>query len=144
MRQLLLAFTTAASFVINAQTPIDQLQKNNLKFLESKEGEGFEFRSQIITEFDAENASQNVNIKLSEQYTYIIGALGDANVPQVNLSINPSNKAQIEAHSTDENLIGQAFLLTPNKSGKFKISINAEGLGEVDKGFISFMVLRKE
>jgi len=126
-----------------AQTPIDGLQKQNLSYLESQEADGYEFRSQIITEFDLANASQNVNIQLSEGFNYIITALGDSNISSVKLDIRPSKSAEIKPLTLNESLVGQSFMLEPSKSGKFRISIAASGLSASRKGFISFMVLRK-
>lgn len=144
MKILSLFFLALASSIsAMAQTPIDGLQKQNLNYLESRESEGYEFRSQIITEFDQANASQNVNIKLTTGFTYIILALGDSNIPSIDLSIKPSQNAKIESLNLDQTLAGQSYELTPSKSGNFKIAINAGGLGEGKKGFISFMVLRK-
>ena len=140
---LIISFVSILSTLTNAQTPIDELQKQNLSYLEARESEGFEFRSQIITEFDEANASQNVNIKLSKNFTYTIVALGDSNIPQIELDIKPSKNAQMESLTVGPKLAGQSFLVTPSKSGNFKISINALGLDASQKGFISFMVLRK-
>lgn len=144
MRSILLSFTTLFSVIAFSQTPIDRLQKINLDYLESQEKEGFEFRSQIITEFDQAHASQNVNIKLSEDFTYVIVALGDSNVPGIELEIKPSKNAKMESLDLKEGIAGQSFLLTPSKSGRFKISINTNGLEASEKGFVSFMVLRKD
>ena len=143
MKSLLFLTATLFSTFVNAQTPIDGLQKQNISFLESQENEGFEFRSQIITEFDQARASQNVNIKLSKEYTYIVVALGDSNIPDIDLDIKPLTKAKMEAMPTDGNLAGESHLVTPTKSGRFKITINASGLESAKTGFISFMVLRK-
>jgi len=141
----LLSFTffITTVFVTLAQTPIDDLQKQNIDFLEIQESKGYEFRSQIITEFDPAHASQNVNIKLSTGFTYVIVALGDSNIPAIGLAIKPSTKSKIVPLEIGEELVGQSFLLTPSKSGNFKISINALNLKASEKGFISFMVLRK-
>ena len=128
---------------LTAQTPIDELQKQNLSFLEGQERDGYAFRSQIITEFDAAHASQNVNIKLSESYTYVIVALGDSNIPEISLDIKPAKGAKMELISNDSGLAGQSFRLEPSRSGKFKISINTSGLSGDQRGFVSFMVLRK-
>ena len=133
----------AISFIAMAQTPIDGLQKQNLKYLESLESDGYEFRSQIITEFDQANASQNVNINLSKDYTYIVVALGDSNIPAIGLEIKPENKAAIKANALSQGMTGQSFQLVPEKSGRFKFSINVTGLNASKKGFVSFMVLRK-
>ena len=138
-----LTLLLACSFGAFSQTPIDNLQKQNLQYLELQESEGYEFRSQIITEFDESNASQNVNIKLSEEFTYIIVAIGDSNIPTIDLDIKPANGAKMEALKINSDLAGQSFRLAPSKSGGFKISINATGLSATQKGFISFMVLRK-
>ncbi|MEM6829601.1 MAG: hypothetical protein AAF551_03735 [Bacteroidota bacterium] len=127
----------------HAQTPIDGLQKNNLKLLESLENEGYEFRSQIITEFDEAHASQDVNIKLSSDYTYVIVALGDSNIPKITLQVKPSRKATLENLTSTDELTGKFLKLAPIKSGRFKISINATELKASGRGFISFMVLRK-
>ena len=140
---LLLCIAVASSVVAMAQTPIDELQKQNLSYLESREGEGYEFRSQIITEFNLAHASQSVNIKLSKGFTYIIYALGDSNIPKIKLDIKPSKNTPMESLALDQTLAGQAFSLVPSQSGRFKISINAQGLEASDTGFISFMVLRK-
>ncbi len=126
---------------LKAQTPIGDLQKRNTAQMEALEKDGYEFRSQIITEFDAENASQDVNIKLNSEYTYLIVALGDSNIPDVDLAIKPESKAKITEQSTGGT--GKSYMLEPSKSGKFKISINVSGLNASKKGFISFMVLRK-
>ena len=126
-----------------AQTPIDKLQKQNVAYLEQQENEGYEFRSQIITEFDQSNASQNVNIKLSEGFTYIIVAIGDSNIPELDLSIKPAGGAKMESLNMSSDLVSKSFKLTPSKSGRFKISIDVEELNASQKGFISFMVLRK-
>lgn len=141
----LFSFVVVCTVVFNAfaQTPIDDLQKQNLNFLEQQESEGHEFRSQIITEFDQNNAEQNVNISLSKDFTYIIVALGDSNIPAINLGIKPSKGAVIKPFSLEGTKNGQAFQLNPSRSGKFKITIKANELGVNDKGFISFMVLRK-
>ncbi len=141
----LFSFVVVCTVVFNAfaQTPIDDLQKQNLNFLEQQESEGYEFRSQIITEFDQNNAEQNVNISLSKDFTYIIVALGDSNIPTINLGIKPSKGAAIKPFSLEGTKNGQAFQLNPSRSGKFKITIKANELGVNDKGFISFMVLRK-
>ncbi len=140
---LFLSALMVVSVMAMAQTPIDGLQKQNLKYLEFQESEGYEFRSQIITEFDAANASQNVNIKLTDDYSYVIVAIGDSNIPGIELEIKPSGNANTESLSLEEGLAGQSYRLTPSKSGRFKISINATGLSPSQKGFISFMVLRK-
>lgn len=131
-------------FSAAAQTPIDGLQKQNLDFLEYQEDQGYEFRSQIITEFDRENAEQNVNINLSKDFSYIIVALGDSNIPAVNLDIKPANGAEMEPYNLKDPKKGRAIQLMPTKSGKFKITIGADDLGPNDRGFISFMVLRKQ
>lgn len=138
----LLSFMLLFSVAAFAQTPIDGLQKQNLAYLESQESEGYEFRSQIITEFDLANASQDVNIKLSKDYTYVIVALGDSNIPKIALDIKPSKNAKMESLAI-EGGAGQSFKLSPTKSGRFKISINVSDLSEGQTGFISFMVLRK-
>ncbi len=139
----LLSFMLLFSVAVFAQTPIDGLQKQNLAYLESQESEGYEFRSQIITEFDLANASQDVNIKLSKDYTYVVVALGDSNIPKIALDIKPSKNAKMESLSIDGSAAGQSFKLSPTKSGRFKISINVSDLDEGQTGFISFMVLRK-
>ncbi len=127
-----------------AQTPIDDLQKQNLKYLELQESDGYEFRSQIITEFDNQNASQDVNIKLDANFTYIVVALGDKNIPKVDLEVRPEKKATIqELSDVDSQVSGKSYTVKPNKSGRYKISINVSGLDVSKKGFISFMVLRK-
>lgn len=127
-----------------AQTPIDDLQKRNLDFLKSKESKGYEFRSQIITEFDQANASQDVNIKLSKEYTYIVIALGDSNLQKIGLDIKPANNAKIEPLVLEQKSSSySSYQLEPSKSGRFKISINVIELEAAQKGFISFMVLRK-
>ena len=144
MKPLLLIAAYFSFSILVAQTPIDELQKQNIQYLESQENEGYAFRSQIITEFDAAHASQNVNIKLSQEYTYIVVALGDSNIPGINLDIKPVSKAKMETMPLDDNLAGAAHLVTPSKSGRFKITINAAGLEGSKTGFISFMVLRKD
>jgi hypothetical protein len=138
-----LAFVFTAVFTVSAQTPIDDLQKQNLSFLEAQESEGYEFRSQIITEFDQANASQNVNISLSKDYNYLIVALGDSNIPAISLGIKPAKGASIDPFDLGDTSASQAYRLAPSKSGKFKITISANDLGATEKGFISFMVLRK-
>ncbi|MBC6400138.1 MAG: hypothetical protein GDA51_09545 [Ekhidna sp.] len=143
MKSILFSIVVLFSVKVFAQTPIDELQKNNISYLELQESEGFEFRSQIITEFDSNNASQNVNIKLSKDFIYIVVALGDSNIPKISLDIKPANNAKMESMMPDESLTGQSFLVTPSKSGRFKISINAIGLEASRSGFISFMILRK-
>ena len=125
---LAFAFSLILSASVFAQTPIDGLQKQNLNFLESQENEGYEFRSQIITEFDAAHASQNVNIKLSKGFNYIIVAIGDSNIPAIDLSIKPAKGAALESIDIGSDLAGQAYNVAPNKSGQFKISINAQYL----------------
>lgn len=140
-----ITFLTLFMFVASlsiAQTPIDGLQKNNLEYLESKEGEGYEFRSQIITEFDQAHASQDVNIKLSKDYTYVVVAIGDSNIPEVSLAIKTAKNASTNELQLKNGVAGQAVELKPGKSGRFKISINAK-LSAGKTGFISFMVLRK-
>lgn len=144
MKSIFFFFTFLASSVVSiAQTPIDGLQKENLKYLESQESEGYEFRSQIITEFDQAHASQDVNIKLSKDYTYIVVAMGDSNIPKIELDIKPVKNAKTESLAAGQNQVGQYFQVVPTKSGRFKISINVAGLQASQKGFISFMVLRK-
>jgi len=143
MKSILFFTTTLFSIMAFAQTPIGELQKNNISYLELQESEGFEFRSQIITEFDRAHASQNVNIKLSRDFTYIIVALGDSDIPEIGLAIKPSKSTKMQAMLLDKSLTGQSFLVTPSRSGQFKISINAIGLDASGSGFISFMVLRK-
>ena len=140
-----ITFLTLFLFAINvsmAQTPIDGLQKDNLKYLESKESEGYEFRSQIITEFDQANASQDVNIKLSKDYTYVVVAISDSNIPKIALHIKNSKNATLKELTIGDGISGQALELKPDKSGRFKISIKAD-LSDSKTGFISFMVLRK-
>lgn len=132
-----------SSVIAIAQTPIDALQKQNLEYLKSQESDGYEFRSQIITEFDQEHASQDVNIKLSKDYTYIIVAMGDRNIPKVTLEIKPAKNAKIDNNGQNQKMSGQSIKLMPTKSGRFKISIKAADLGASKNGFISFMVLRK-
>lgn len=140
---LSLALVFAVIGIASAQTPIDDLQKQNLRFLENQESQGYGFRSQIITEFDPAHASQNVNIKLSSEYTYVIVALGDSNIPKIDLTIKPAKGAAMKSVDLGTDLAGQAYQLTPSKSGRFKISIQATGLASNKPGFISFMVLRK-
>ena len=101
-----------AGIVAHAQTPIDVLQKRNTAQMEALEGDGYEFRSQIITEFDAANASQNVNINLDANFTYVIVALGDTNIPAVDLSIAPEKKAKITEKTVEG---GKSYVLEPNK-----------------------------
>ena len=144
MKSIVFSIATLLSTLLLAQTPIDGLQKSNLSYLESQESKGFEFRSQIITEFDQAHASQNVNIKLNDDYTYIVVALGDSDIPEINLEIKPAGNAKMEALPLAQDLAGESFLVTPSKSGRSKMSIHAKGLGEAKNGFISFMVLRKE
>lgn len=143
MKSILFSMSFLFSLLVLAQTPIDELQKSNLSYLESQESMGFEFRSQIVTEFDEAHASQSVNIKLSEDFTYKIVALGDSSIPDISLDIKPSSKAKMDETNLDNTLAGQSFLVTPAKSGRFKITINALGLDTARRGFISFMVLRK-
>jgi hypothetical protein len=143
-RFFFLSLLALISFTALAQTPIDILQKQNVKYLEDRESEGYEFRSQIITEFDRANASQNVNIQLSEGYSYLIIALGDDNIPALGLEVSPSKKAAIQELSLDSGLVGQGLEVKPSKSGKFKITILVKDLNlDVPAGFVSFMVLRK-
>lgn len=144
MKSLPFFFTIVLiSTVTRAQTPIDDLQKKNLNYLESQEREGYEFRSQIITEFDQTHASQDVNIKLSKDYTYIIVAMGDSSIPKIDLDIKPSKNAKMESLEPSQKTVGQYFQVVPTKSGRFKISINVAELQASQTGFISFMVLRK-
>lgn len=144
MKSFVLFFLfVATSMTAIAQTPIDGLQKQNLGYLETLESEGYEFRSQIITEFDQANASQNVNINLSKDYTYIVVALGDSNIPGIALEIKPSKNAKVSEQSLANGMTGQSYQLVPSKSGRFKFSINVSGLSASSKGFVSFMVLRK-
>jgi len=126
-----------------AQTPIDELMQQNLEYLEAMESEGYAFRSQIITEFDQANASQNVRIRLSEEYEYLVVALGDSNIPDIGLQFRPAGKANAGPMDLKRELTGRAFSLSPSKSGRFKITINAMDLGASQKGFVSFMVLRR-
>ena len=122
---------------------IDGLQKNNLAYLESLESEGYSFRSQIITEFDREHATQDVNIKLSEDYTYLIVGIGDINILSLTLAIKPSQKAKMKLLDLPSGFTGQSSQVNPSRSGSFKIDITAADFKEDENGFISFMVLRK-
>ncbi|MEL7145896.1 MAG: hypothetical protein AAFO69_05980 [Bacteroidota bacterium] len=144
MKSVIFSFVlTFVSLAAMAQTPIDGLQKQNITYLESLESKGYEFRSQIITEFDQANASQNVNINLSKDYTYVVVALGDSNIPGISLEIKPSSKAKIDQNDLNSGMTGQSYQLSPSKSGRFKFSIDVTGLSGGQKGFVSFMVLRK-
>jgi len=144
MKKILFYCLVCIATVAIAQTPIDELQKRNLSYLEAQENQDFEFRSQIITEFDQAHATQNVNIKLSKDFTYIVVALGDSNIPDVNLDIKPASNTKLEIMPIADEFAGQAVLVSPTKSGRVKIAINAMGLDTTKNGFISFMVLRKE
>ena len=140
---LLVFFLSIFSSYIFAQTPIDALQKSNTNYLEKQEQKGYEFRSQIITEFNFENATQDVNISLNDAYNYLIVAMGDANIPAVDLSIKPDKNVEMkQSPDVDEALKTRAYELKPAKAGRYKISINVTGFGESDSGFVSFMVLR--
>ena len=143
MKLILFSVAVLYSVLAFAQTPIDELQKSNISYLESQESEGFEFRSQIITEFDQANASQNVNIQLSKDFTYLIIALGDSNIPEITLDVKPSKNVAMKSLTWDGSMAAQSFSVSPSKSGRFKISINAVGLDASERGFISFMILRK-
>ena len=75
-----------------AQSSIDVLQKSNASYLEGMEKQGYEFRSQIVTEFNAENAEQNVNIRLKEGFTYQLVAMGDADVTVLGVEVKSFKK----------------------------------------------------
>ena len=145
MKSVVLSFVVVAltSLAAMAQTPIDGLQKQNLAYLETLESEGYEFRSQIITEFDLSNSSQNVNINLSKDYSYVVVALGDSDIPNLTITIRSPKGASVAENKLSADLNGQSFQVTPTKSGRFKFTIGVSGLSASDKGFVSFMVLRK-
>ncbi|MEQ8471328.1 MAG: hypothetical protein RIC35_09080 [Marinoscillum sp.] len=136
---LLLGSTTTL-----AQTPIDILQASNTQYLAKMEAEGFEFRSQIITEFNLDHAEQNVNIRLKAGYTYQLVAMGDSGIKALNLEVNSLKKFKLSNLGYGEEVgSGKIRSLVPEKSGKFKITLSVKDFGESDKGFVSFMVLRK-
>lgn len=129
---------------LHAQKPIHGLQEKNAQYLEKMESEGFEFRSQIITEFNAENAQQNVNIKLKAGSTYQLVAMGDSDVKELALEVRSSGKFELSELANSESSGGEEVkVLVPEKSGKFKITLSVKSFSDSGKGFVSFMVLRK-
>lgn len=127
-----------------AQSSIDVLQKSNTQYLEQMETEGFEFRSQIVTEFNTENAEQNVNIRLKEGFTYKLVAMGDADITILGVEVKSFKKLGASNLVSDQPADNQEFLtFIPEKSGKFKITLNVKEFSSDGKGFVSFMVLRK-
>lgn len=142
-KQILLAFLLTATSLVFAQTPIDELEEDNLEYLEAREAEGYKFRTQIVTEFDVAHATQYVDLKLDENYEYLMVALGDSRIPGINLSVKQSRKIRELASDKINDPEGASYLISPLKSRKFKIAIEVEGLSAAGKGFVSFMVLRK-
>ncbi len=142
---LLSTILLASCFVVSAQTSIEALQNTNGAYLARMESEGFEFRSQIITEFNQDNAEQKVNINLKEGYTYQLVAIGDSEIHKVDLAIKSSRKFDM-TDLGDVKIPGSEKVkeMTPQKSGEFKISLNVERFSNAGKGFVSFMVLRKK
>lgn len=145
MKKTLLSalFLLTLQVLFAQDTAIDELISENLLHLEEHEVNGFDFRTQIVTEFDVEHASQDVNLKLSDTYTYLVIAQVDSNIPGVDLEIKPSSKAQLTKRDEFESENGVCYELKPLKSGRFKFSINTKGITGSNKGFVSFMVLRK-
>ena len=127
-----------------AQSSIDVLQKSNASYLEGMEKQGYEFRSQIVTEFNAENAEQNVNICLKEGFTYQLVAMGDADVTVLGVEVKSFKKLGSSNLESEKPADNQEYLtFVPEKSGKYKISLNVKDFSSAGKGFVSFMVLRK-
>ena len=127
-----------------AQTPIDQLQQNNREYLKEMESEGFQFRSQIITEFNPENAEQLVKIKLKAGATYQLVALGDADIENVTLGVKSFKKYATTSETGEAPTANSDVMaLVPEKSGTFKITIAVKDFSSTGQGFVSFMVLRK-
>lgn len=142
MRALIITgILVLTGYVLQAQTPIDKLQKSNSEYLGQMEKEGYEFRSQIVTEFNAENAEQNVNIRLKEGFSYKLVAMGDADVTEMDIEVKSLKKAPLESLKTGKNI--EVVDLVPVKSGKFKIVLSVAQFSAAGKGFVSFMVLRK-
>lgn len=142
-RNFLLTGFYLLSLALIAQTPIDEMQKRNVAYLEQQEQEGYTFRSQIITEFDEAHALQDVNIKLDAQYTYQLVAMGDSDIKAMQVSVK-SNEANTQKVSNDAaNDRTSALLFKPEKSGRYKIMLQVDEFSANGKGFISFMVLRK-
>lgn len=141
---LFLSSLLFGSIVTLAQTPIDILQENNTQYLTKMEAEGFEFRSQIITEFNSEHAEQNVNIRLKAGYTYQLVAFGDSDIEALGVEVNSFKKFKESNLELGEAAgSGKILRLVPEKSGKYKITLRVNDFGESGKGFVSFMVLRK-
>lgn len=130
------------SFAVLAQTPIDQLQQHNSQYLSKMESEGYGFRSQIVTEFNPENAEQVVKIKLKAGHTYQLVAMGDSDVKSLNLEVKSMKTHSIKSLVVSE-VSGVVKELKTEKSGKFKIVLNVAEFSSAGKGFVSFMVLRK-
>ncbi|WP_421876398.1 hypothetical protein [Marinoscillum sp.] len=130
------------SFAVLAQTPIDKLQQTNSDYLKKMESEGYGFRSQIITEFNPENAEQNVNIKLKAGHTYQLVAISDSDVKSLDLEVKSMKTHSIKSLVVPE-VSGAVKELKTEKSGKFKIVLNVAEFSNAGQGFVSFMVLRK-
>ena len=141
---VLLGTLILVSISVFSQSSIDKLQKSNAQYLELQEKEGFVFRSQIITEFNPENAIQNVNIKLQEGFTYQLVAMGGSDVATLGIEVKSFKKLGSSNLESEKPTDNQEYLtFVPEKSGKFKITLNVKEFSSAGKGFVSFMVLRK-
>ncbi len=127
-----------------AQTPVDLLEKRNLDYLETQEADGFTFRSQIVTEFKPDQAAQDVNLKLSTEYTYQLIVMGDNNIKKMDLAIKGHKDDKVEkVEANADQPATVIYKLTPGKSKKYRFTIQVKEFGSTGRGFVSFMVMRK-
>ena len=136
------------SLILNAaiawgQTSIDQLQAESMKFLADQESQGYEFQQQVVSDFSGARSTQKAQIQLSKSDQYLIVAIGDHKVPEIDLLIKPRKGVEMQLQTIGPNVVGKAILLTASRPGPLKISIKTSGLDTDTKGFVNFMILRK-
>ncbi|MBV6645046.1 MAG: hypothetical protein KI790_06340 [Cyclobacteriaceae bacterium] len=144
MKQAICLAVILISFAAFSKASIDDIQQANSSYLKEQEKKGYHFRSQIITEFDSEHSRQEVNLKLEANVTYQLIARGDDDIADLELAIKNIKKSkmiELVAFENEENVIGYQF--SPAKSGRYKIMMEVQDFTDHEKGFVSFMVLKK-
>lgn len=130
-----------------AQSAAESVQKESLTYIQKFKEEGFQLRSQITTEFNTENASQSVILKLEKGYIYRLAAIGeDSNIDLLDTRLKTKSsdgrKVILPYGDQDRTDINE---IVPAKSKRYTIDIDVDQFADgMDSGFLSFMVMRKK
>lgn len=137
---LFLAIILSSSISFAGPENGDKKSKNTKK----RQIQSYELRTEIMTEFNLQNARQVVNLDLDDKYKYQFVAIGDENVEAVAISISKTKKGdwdQVETGKRDRSM--SVYDFEPVKSSTYKLAIEVSEFSAAKKGFVSFLVLRK-